>query len=250
MIAVGVGAGVSGSPNNLISISGPTANSDYYQTTDYTRPARRCGRSPSGNCQGTVSVIKQVVPSTAPPGSITGAVPAGGWQFGATTTTSGVAINPTSGTTAAASGALNFNLSFPGGTTTAPVTVTETQQAGYTLVPAGRTQRDLPPARHERRGDRHELRCDRLPGDRGDRVPGQLHRVQPRPLAGRDGGGQQEVAHQRPELRRGDATVRLRRRAHHRRRGAGLGCGAHRLPAGRHDGAERDRQPPSDCSAR
>ena len=90
-----------------------------------------------GTCQGTISVVKQVVPSTAPPGSITGAVPAGGWQFGATTTASGVAINPTSGTTAAASGALNFNLSFPGGTTTAPVTVTETQQAGYTLVQQG-----------------------------------------------------------------------------------------------------------------
>ena len=137
MIALGVGAGVSGSPNNLISISGPTANSDYYQTNDYTQAGAALRALALGNCNGTISVVKQVVPSTAPPGSITGAVPAGGWQFGATTTTSGVAINPTSGTTAAASGALNFNLSFPGGTTTAPVTVTETQQAGYTLVQQG-----------------------------------------------------------------------------------------------------------------
>ena len=137
MIAVGVGAGVSGSPNNLISISGPTANSDYFQTNDYTAAGAALRALALGACQGTISVVKQVVPSTAPPGSITGAVPAGGWQFGATTTTSGVAINPTSGTTAAASGALNFNLSFPGGTTTAPVTVTETQQAGYTLVQQG-----------------------------------------------------------------------------------------------------------------
>ena len=137
MIALGVGAGVSGSPNNLISISGPTANSDYYQTNDYTQAGAALRALALGNCNGTISVVKQVVPSTAPPGSITGAVPAGGWQFGATTTTSGVAINPTSGTTAAASGALNFNLSFPGGTTTAPVTVTETQQANYTLVQQG-----------------------------------------------------------------------------------------------------------------
>ncbi len=137
MIAVGVGDGVSGPAANLVSISGPTANSDYYQTTDYAQAGAALRALALGNCQGTVSVIKQVVPSTAPPGSITGAVPAGGWQFGATTTTSGVTISPTSGTTASGSGAVNFNLTFPGGTTTAPVTVNETQQPGFTLVPQG-----------------------------------------------------------------------------------------------------------------
>jgi hypothetical protein len=134
MIAVGVGSGVSGPAANLISISGPTAGSDYYQTTDYTQAGAALRALALGNCQGTVSVIKQVVPSTTPPGSITGAVPAGGWQFGATTTTSGVAITPTSGTTAAGSGAVSFDLTFPGGTTTAAVRVDETQQPGFTLV--------------------------------------------------------------------------------------------------------------------
>ena len=142
MIAVGVGAGVSGSPNNLVAISGPTANSDYYQTTDYTAAGAALRALALGTCQGSVSVVKQVVPSTAPPGrSPVRCRPAGG-SSGPRRRTSGVAIDPTSGTTAAARGALNFNLTFPGGTTTAPVTVTETQQAGYTLVPqiAARTR--------------------------------------------------------------------------------------------------------------
>ena len=137
MVAVGVGNGVSGSASNLVSISGPTANSDYFQTTDYTQAGAALRALALGSCEGSVTVIKQFVPSTAPPGSITGAVPAGGWTFGATTTASGVGISPTSGATASGSGALNFNLSFPGGTTTAPVTVAETQQAGYTLVQVG-----------------------------------------------------------------------------------------------------------------
>ena len=242
MVAVGVGAGVSGSPNNLISISGPTANSDYFQTNDYTAAGAALRALALGSCQGTISVVKQVVPNTAPPGSITGAVPAGGWQFGATTTTSGVAINPTSGTTAAASGALNFNLSFPGGTTTAPVTVAETQQAGYTLVQQGGLNATC------RRLDTNAAVTVTNSGATGFLVtaatafPVSCTVYNRAPVAGRDAGGQQEVAHQRPELRRGDATLRLLGGADHRRCGAGLGRRAHRLPAGRHDGAERDRR--------
>ncbi len=46
----------------------------------------------------------------------------------------GVTVDPpTSGTTADGTGAVNFPLTFAGGTTTGPVTVTETQQAGFTL---------------------------------------------------------------------------------------------------------------------
>ena len=137
VVAVGVGTGVSGSPNNLISISGPTVNSDYFQTTDYTQAGNALRDLALGSCQGSISVVKQVVPSTAPPGTTTGAVPAGGWQFAASTATSGVVIAPTSGTTAVGSGAVSFDLTFPGGTTTAPVTLNETLQSGYTLVQQG-----------------------------------------------------------------------------------------------------------------
>ena len=91
-----------------------------------------------GACTGSVTVIKQVVPSTAPPARSTGATPAGGWTFGATTTTNGVTIAPASGATAGGTGALNFALTFPGGTTTAPVAVTETlEPGGFTLVQVG-----------------------------------------------------------------------------------------------------------------
>src|SRR4029077_2809410 len=82
-------------------------------------------------------VVKQVVPSTTPDGSTAGALPAGGWTFGATTITSGLTISPTSGETATGTGALNFGLTFPGGVTTGDLTVTETVQAGYTLHPVG-----------------------------------------------------------------------------------------------------------------
>ena len=133
MIAFGVGAGVSSAASglNLRSTSGPTLNSDYFQTTDYAAAGDQLRALALGACQGSITVIKQVVP---PGGTIAQAVPAGGWTFSAATTTAGVGIAPPSGATAGGTGALNFNLTFPGGTTTAPINVTETQQTGYTVV--------------------------------------------------------------------------------------------------------------------
>ena len=40
-------------PNNLISISGPTVNSDYFQTTDYTQAGTALRALALGSCQGT-----------------------------------------------------------------------------------------------------------------------------------------------------------------------------------------------------
>ncbi|MCO5953558.1 VWA domain-containing protein [Microbacterium yannicii] len=137
IIAMGVGAGVSGSPANLRAISGVTANSDYYQATDYTAAGEALRALALGSCNGSLTVVKQVVPPATPVGSTAGAQPAGGWDFGASTTTSGVTINPASGTTSATTGAVNYELTFPGGTTAASVTVTETPQAGYALNPIG-----------------------------------------------------------------------------------------------------------------
>ena len=88
-------------------------------------------------------------------------------------------ITLTSGSTGVGSGAVSFDLTFPGGTPTAPVTLNETLQPGYTLVPLG-TQRELPPPGHQRRGDCHQLGSDRLRRVGGERLPGQLQRVQPR----------------------------------------------------------------------
>ncbi len=49
-------------------------------------------------------------------------------------------VTPGSGVTAAGTGAVNFNLNFPGGTTTTNFTATETQQSGYTLQQVSRQE--------------------------------------------------------------------------------------------------------------
>ena len=89
MLAFGVGAGISAGGANLAAISGPTLNSDYFQTANFAQVGTILRNLALGSCTGSVTVVKQVVPNTAPVGSITGAVPAGGWTFGATTTTVG-----------------------------------------------------------------------------------------------------------------------------------------------------------------
>ena len=136
VVAFGVGAGVAGTPDNLRAISGPTANSDYYQTTDYAAAGAALRALALGQCAGSLTVVKQVVPPTAPPGSITGATPQGGWAMAATPASPGLVLSPTSGTTANGSGAINFGITFSG-VTNGNVSVSETQQPGYTLQPVG-----------------------------------------------------------------------------------------------------------------
>ncbi len=132
MIAFGVGAGVSGNPANLQAISGTTAGSDYYQTTDYAQAGQALRELALGNCKGTITVVKQVLP----PGlaDLSGGTPAGGWTFTTQGSTS-VTVAPQSGTTADDTGAVSFDLTFGQGTSSGPITVTETIQSGYTLVP-------------------------------------------------------------------------------------------------------------------
>ncbi|QDZ15003.1 VWA domain-containing protein [Humibacter ginsenosidimutans] len=141
VIAVGVGSGVSSASAalNLAAISGPvayngsnTAAADYYQTDNYGEVGTALRNLALGNCAGTVSVVKEVVPSTAPPGSTDGAQPAGGWTFDASAD-NGVTVSPSTGETASGTGAIGFGLAFPGGTPSADFTATETQQDGFTL---------------------------------------------------------------------------------------------------------------------
>ncbi|MCB0921292.1 MAG: VWA domain-containing protein [Actinobacteria bacterium] len=133
VIAFGVGDGVSGNSANLQSISGQTANSDYFQTDNYQQAGDALKALASANCEGTVNVIKQVLP---PGGQGTdGATPAGGWTFGATSAAP-LTVDPASGQTADGTGALSFNVDF-NGATSGNVTVTETQQAGYSLYQVG-----------------------------------------------------------------------------------------------------------------
>ena len=143
VLGFGVGDAITADPNaglNLRAISGPieyngsnTNAADYYLTADYAAAGAALKALAQGNCQGSITVVKQVVPSTAPAGSITGATPDGGWVMTAAGSPGVTVDPPTSGTTADGTGAVNFPLTFAGGTTTGPVTVTETQQPGFTL---------------------------------------------------------------------------------------------------------------------
>ena len=205
IVAFGVGAGVGGSGQNLASISGPTLNSDFYQTTDYPTAGTQLRNLALGACQGTVSVIKQVLP----PGSTTtaGAQPAPGWTFGATTSTSGVTIDPTSAVTNG-TGGVNFNLTYPGGTDTASVTVNETQQSGFTLFQQGGLNATCTRLDTNRRGHRHQQRSHRVHGRRPRHRSHQLQRVQRGAEPGRHCPGQQAVDRERDAVRQRGAACR------------------------------------------
>ena len=133
IIAFGVGDGVGGDPANLRAISGPIAGVDYYQSSDYAAAGATLRQLALGNCAGSVSVVKQVVPSTNTGENITGAVPAANWGFSASTTSPGVSPATQSGSTDA-TGAVNFPLTFSSGTTSGTVSIAESQQPGYSLV--------------------------------------------------------------------------------------------------------------------
>ncbi|MBF0722216.1 DUF7927 domain-containing protein [Sanguibacter inulinus] len=134
VIAVGVGDGLGGAPDNLRAISGPAAGSDYYQTDDYAEAGEALRDLALGTCNGSVSVVKQVVPSSTTGETVTGATPSGGWTFEASTSSPGVTPSEQSGTTVSGTGAVNFPLEYAGGSSTATVTVTEQQKDGFTLV--------------------------------------------------------------------------------------------------------------------
>ncbi len=140
VLAIGVGAGASGASGaaNLKSISGPTVGTDYFQTTDYAQVGQALRSLALGNCASQLTVTKMVVPATAPAGSVAGAVPAGaGWEFTVSDPSRGATLpNPATRTTEGdGTGTIGFPLTFAGGTSSGEVTLTETQQPGYTLQP-------------------------------------------------------------------------------------------------------------------
>lgn len=144
VVAVGVGRGVEGvSGLNLRAISGPEAfdgtnptTADHYQTDDFAGAGEALTELALGNCAGTLSVVKQIVPEDNTGEDVTGATPAGGgWEFTATTSTSGVGGLPdTQETSEDGTGAVTFEPTYPAGTDSAAVDVAETQRSGYDLV--------------------------------------------------------------------------------------------------------------------
>lgn len=132
VIGFGVGSGVSDAAAglNLRSISGPTLNSDYYQSADYAAAGKQLRDLALGNCNGSISIVKQVIPAG---GTLDDAAPAGGWAFTGVGA-AGVSLElPVTRTTAVDTGAANFPLTFAGGTTSGAVTLTESPKSGFTL---------------------------------------------------------------------------------------------------------------------
>ncbi|WP_125100384.1 vWA domain-containing protein [Leucobacter chromiireducens] len=140
VVAFGVGAGVSGTANaaNLAAISGPTVNSDYYQTSNYQAAGTTLRALAQGACKGQLTITKMIVPNSTPAGQITGATPApAGWNFTVSNPGAGVTLPTpaTLATTGDGTGTVAFPLSYAGGTLSGQVTVAETQQPGYQIVP-------------------------------------------------------------------------------------------------------------------
>ncbi|WP_402840253.1 VWA domain-containing protein [Microbacterium sp. GXS0129] len=133
VIALGVGDGVGGPADNLRAISGPSAGSDYFQTADFTAAKSVIRQFALGDCLGSLSVVKQVAPSTTTGEDTTGAAPAGGWDFTATSQTAGVSVTSPTQTTAADTGVATFPLTYSG-TSSGTIRVTEAQQSGYAVV--------------------------------------------------------------------------------------------------------------------
>jgi hypothetical protein len=137
-----VTVGVGGASNfdagqNLRAIAGPTVGSDYF-ISGWTELAAVLDDLARANCEGTVTVVKQVVPWDA--AGITGATPTGGWGFAAPTTSTGTVTPATAQTTKSNpgqgdNGTINYKLAdIPGGAT---FSIAEVQQPGYSLVQQG-----------------------------------------------------------------------------------------------------------------
>ena len=123
VLGIGIGA-VGGSKDNLAAISGPREGTDYF-ATDFTQLAGLLKELALQHCEGTVNVVKQVVPASHP-GDLSAAVPAPGWHFRAEPGT----VTPREGVTDD-----NGAISFATATNSAePVTLTETEKDGYELI--------------------------------------------------------------------------------------------------------------------
>ena len=143
MLVAAVGNGVSGDTFlNLAAISGPTPydpadpnpeTADYFRGS-YAQAGAALRTVALSNCISSVSVTKLIVPAN---GTVAEAEPAGaGWEFDAAGGTGVTVTPPSTETTGDGTGTVNFKLSFAG-TNSGPVTVAETQQAGYSLVAQG-----------------------------------------------------------------------------------------------------------------
>lgn len=138
VVAVGVGSSDNfKTGQNLRAISGETAGSDYF-ISGWSQLADKLDELARANCEGTVTVVKKVVPWNE--SGIAGAQPASGWQFTAPVVGTGTVTPSTAQTTKhnpgqGDHGTINYKLTeIPSG---ASFQISEQQQSGYTLVREG-----------------------------------------------------------------------------------------------------------------
>src|SRR5699024_4391644 len=93
ILGVGVGSGIDA--NNIRAISG---GGYYYTVANYGDLTDFLKNLAEEDCRGTVSVVKEVKNAAG----VT--APAGGWEFSASSSTSGTTFDPASGITAASNG--------------------------------------------------------------------------------------------------------------------------------------------------
>lgn len=137
VIALGVGSGISGPAANLAAISGPTVGSDYFQAATFTDAAAVIRDFALGDCLGSLTVVKQIVPKANVGDNVSGSTPGAGWTFNAASQTAGLTLGSTSGVTPADTGAVNFPLTYSAGTTAGTVRVSELQQNGFGIQTQG-----------------------------------------------------------------------------------------------------------------
>ncbi len=140
VIAFGVGDAVTNDANsrlNLRAVSGRTEfdgtnyeTADFFRTEDYAQAGAQLQQLALGSCEGSVTVIKEVIPAD---GTVDDAAPAAGWTFTAEGSANVTVASPNTLVTPEETGAVNFPLTFAGGTASGPVTVTETPQTGFSL---------------------------------------------------------------------------------------------------------------------
>ncbi|MFC8599797.1 hypothetical protein [Isoptericola sp. NPDC057191] len=145
LLVLGVGSGIDDVTRlNLRALSGETfytggdpAEADYFDLDDFETAGTALRDLLLSGCDGRINVTKAIVPAGNEAGDVSGAVPAGaGWQFDAATSAAGVTLDPaTATTTDDGTGSVAFEADYAGVPADAEVSVAETQQDGYALVP-------------------------------------------------------------------------------------------------------------------
>ena len=152
-----------------------------------------------------------------------GALPAGGWTFGATTAASGVTISPGQRPNRGRHRRPQLRTHFPRWCHHAPTSPSPRTSAARIHAPTGQwVERHVHPVGHRRRGHVHATRPMVSPS-RQHRVPGELRRLQPRTDPPGNCAGHQAVGHQRTDVQQHHRAARVRLPAHPEQRHPPIG---------------------------